>query len=295
MAECLSRMTAENWKEMVDSFGELSDETGRDMATEWSKAMVRSGQVAGAEAMEAILAAGLSNNRQQGWDTLYGWSTKDPKAALEWLKKAESSGKGITTDHYTALLAGAALTRPADALALMDQIPPDRRSDCAGHFIWSVVMNGGTAALPEVLDYASKLDQNQPGNATLSRSLIREAAEKMLWQSDHHRSVPDACAAVNTLIRHGADPTSVASQALQKYRWYAVPDRLNLLHGILTSNAGSLPNASILASGLASGMGGSQDNNVVRKWINQNPESPLVPYLNQRFIEEIPLPLPEAE
>lgn len=295
VSECLSQISAENWQEVVSSFAELSDETGRDMASEWTMALVRSGQVAGAEAMDAMVAAGLGGNGKQCWNILYGWGMKDPKAALEWLKQAESAGKAVTSEHFTALLAGAALARPADALALLDQMPPDRKAGCAGHLAWNIVMNGGTEALPQLLDYAAKLDHDQPGNEALSRSLIREAAERMLWQSDHKRSVPGACDAVKTLISHGADPTGVASQALQKYRWYAVPDRLALLDGMISSNEANPPDARALTSSLASTLGGGQDVEAVRKWIAQNPRSPIVPHLKERFGEEIPLPSPEAE
>ena len=295
VSECLAQMSAENWKEVVSGFAKLSDETGRDMASEWNMALVRSGQVAGAEAMDSMAAAGLGGNGKQSWNILYGWGMKDPKAALDWLKQAESAGKGVTNDHFTALLGGAALLRPADALALLDQMPPDRKAGCAGHLAWNIVMNGGTEALPQLLDYASKLDRDQPGNEALSRSLIREAADRMLWQSDHKRSVPAACEAVKTLISHGADPTGVASQALQKYRWYAVPDKLALLDGMVSSNEANPPDAQTLTSSLASTLGGGQDVDAVRKWIAQNPGSPLVPHLKERFGEEIPLPSPEAE
>lgn len=282
VSECLLHMTAENWREIVGSFDKISKESGRDAAELWKLSMFRSGQVAGEEVMNEHLTAGLKNRKQQSWQALYGWGTKDPRGALERLKKAEANGHETNAENYSAIIAGAALSNPDDALKLLAQVPADRRGGCAGHLTWNIVQSSGTGALDGVLEYASKLDRTDPNNIAFANDLLGEVAEKLLWKADHALDVQQACEVVSKLVGYGQDRTNATSRALQKYRWYAMPEKLKLLNTVHSSNEAANLNLPMLTSFVLGTMNGDGDRVAVIEWMNKNPDSALVPLIEKR-------------
>lgn len=286
LAECLLNMTADNWRDVVACFNNLSTETGRDPADEWKLALFRSGQIAGGDAMDSYLAAGLKNRGMESWQTLYGWGTKDPLAALAWLKKAETDGHAISGENYTAVISGVALTDPQAALKLIDEIPPERRGDLAGNFVWNVVQNGGIEALDPVLQYASTLDAAESGNAGLANDLFREVTEKLLWKADHARDVNQACEVVLKLAGYGRDPSEMTRAALRKYRYYYMPDKLNILETVSAGLPDSELQLASLTSTVVSTMNGDGDRAAVVEWMKQHPDSPLIPHLKTKITVE---------
>lgn len=284
LAECLLHMTAENWRDVVASFNQISLTTGRDPGNEWKLALFRSGQVAGAEAMDSYLDGDLTKNRStQCWQTLYGWGSKDPQAALAWLKKAEADGHKTSNELYSAVIAGTALNNPQDALKLLDEIPAERRKNCAGNLVWNVVQNGGTDALDPLLQYASSLDTSNGNNETLAEGLFYEATEKLLWKADHARDVPQACEVIAKLGQYGRDPNEATGAALQKFRWYVIPDKLNLLETVSAGPRGSDLELASFTSRVLSTMNGDKDVAAVAEWMKQHPDSPLIPHLSKRI------------
>jgi hypothetical protein len=282
LAECLLHMTAENWQDVVGSFNKISLTTGRDPGNEWKLALFRAGQVAGAEAMDLYLSTGLKNPTQC-WQTLYGWGSKDPHAALAWLKKAEAEGHKTSNEFYSAVIAGTALNNPQDALKLLDQIPAERRKDCAGNLVWNVVQNGGTDALEPVLQYASNLDTLNGNNRELANGLFYEATEKLLWKADHARDVPQACEVIAKLSQYGRDPNETTAAVLQKFRWYVLPDKLNILETVCAGPQGSDLQLASFTSHVLNTMKGEKDAVAVYEWMKQHPDSPLIPHLSQRI------------
>jgi hypothetical protein len=286
LAECLLHMTAENWRDVIASFDRISKATGRDQADEWKLALFRSGQLAGPEAMDLLATAGLKDNKQQCWQTLYGWGTKDARGALAWLAKAEAEGRATTNDHYTALISGAALSDPHDALKLLEEIPAERRKDCAGNLVWNLVQNGGIGALDPFIEYASKLDVSQSSNLELANDLFYEAREKLLWTADHCRDVQQACDVVSKLAEYGRDPNELTQAALRKYRYYYMPEKLKLLETVSSGPLGSELELGSLTSTVMDTMNGDQDRAAVREWMSQHPDSPLIPHLQTRITVE---------
>lgn len=285
LTECLFNMTADNWSDVVSGFGKLSAETGRDYFEDWKLALFRSGQVAGEDAMNVQLAAGLEKKKNESWNILYGWSSKDPGSALDWLKKAEAAGNAISNENYSAVIAGAALSNPQQALGLLAQIPPQSRKDCVGHLVWNTLENGGIGALDDVMHYASTLDSADANNANLANGLFSEVTDKLLWKADHARDVGQACEVVIKLTEFGRDPTTTTHQALQKYRYYFMPDKLNIIETVNAAPHDSELNLSSLTSTVLNTMNGDGDRAAVREWMNQHPASPLIPYLKPRVAE----------
>ncbi|MES2657132.1 MAG: hypothetical protein V4689_00870 [Verrucomicrobiota bacterium] len=286
LTECLLNMTVDNWSDVVSGFGKLSAETGRDYFEDWKLALFRSGQVAGEDAMNVQLAAGLEKKKNESWNILYGWSSKDPGAALDWLRKAEAAGQAISNENYSAVIAGAALGDPKDALKLLAEIPSQSRKDCVGHLVWNTLENGGTGALDDIMQYASTLDSADSNNVSLANSLFSEVTEKLLWKADHARDIGQACEVVIKLTEFGRDPTATTQQALQKYRYYYMPDKLNIIETVNTAPHDAELNLSSLTSTVLNTMNGDGDRAAVREWMNQHPASPLIPYLKQRVGEQ---------
>lgn len=282
LTECLLHMDAGNWREVVEAFSKLSQETGRDQAEEWKLSLFRSGQVAGEQAMELHLKNGLGKKNDAGWHTLYGWSSKDPQSALAWLRKAEADGHPISNGNYEAIIAGAALTNPKDAIKLLAEIPAERRGGCAGNLVWNVVQNGGVEALDDVLQFAENLDKSDPRNEQFAENLFEEAAEKLLWKADSARNVDQACDVVIKLTQYGQDPNDATMSALQRYRWYYMPDKLKLLNNITTSVQAADLNLPGLTFFVLGTMNGDGDRAAVVDWMNQHPDSPLVPIIEKR-------------
>lgn len=283
LSECLLHMTAENWKEVVASFDKVSTETGRDPGNEWKLALFRGGQIAGEEAMNSYLSGGLKNKKTESWQVLYGWGSKDPRGALAWLRKAEADGNEISAENYNAVIAGTALGNPNEALALLGELSPQHQQGVAGHLVWNTIQNGGIDALDSVIRYASKLDVSAPGAAALSAGLLDEAAEKLLWKADHARDVGQAVDAINKLTEYGQDPNRVTRQALSRYRYYSMPDKLNLLDAVSAAPDRSGLDLPSLTSTVMNGLNeGNGDVAAIRNWITGHPSSPLVPYLKER-------------
>jgi hypothetical protein len=282
LTECLLHMDAENWQEVVEAFAKLSRETGRDQGDEWKLSLFRSGQVAGEQAMNLRLKDGLDKKSDANWHTLYGWSTKDSHGALDWLRKAEADGHPVSSECYGAIISGAALTDPKDALKLLAEIPAERRGGCAGNLTWNVVQSGGVEALDQVLDFASKLDKSDPRNEQFAESLLSQSADKLLWKADHALDVQQACEVVSKLVDYGQDPTDITSRALQKYRWYGMPEKLRLLNTVNSSNEAANLNLPMLTSFVLGTMNGDGDKVAVIEWMDKNPDSPLVPLIEKR-------------
>ena len=282
LTECLLHMDASNWQEVVEAFAKLSHETGRDQAEDWKLSLFRSGQVAGEQAMNLLLKNGLGKRNDANWHTLYGWSTKEPQAALAWLRKAEADGHPASSEYYAAVIAGAALTSPKDALKLLGEVPADRRGSCVGDLTWNVVQSGGVEALDEVLQFASKLDKSDSNDAALAANLFSEATDKLLWKADYARDVNQGFDVVIKLTQYGHDPNTATMSALQKYQWYYMPDKLNLLNNLNSSHKDSDLHLPTLTSFVLGTMNGDGDRVAVVEWMKQHPDSPLVPIIEQR-------------
>ena len=283
VSECLLHMTADNWFDVVSGFGKLSKSTGRDPAEKWKLALVRSGQVAGEQAMDYYLQQGLGKKKQETWSVLYGWSTKDPRAALAWLGKAEAAGHSITAENYSAIISGAALTNPQDALVLLAGIPADRRSSSAGNLVWNVVQNGGSEALDPLLQFASSLDKSDASNVEFANDLFDEITGNLLWKADQALDVAQACDVVLKLTQFGRDPTATTVQALNKYRWYKMSDKLDLIETVSAAPQHSGLNFPALTTTIVRTMSGDGDRQAVREWMVQHPDSPLIPHLKEKI------------
>jgi hypothetical protein len=280
VSECLLHMTAENWFDVVSGFHKLSCETGRDPSEEWKLALVRSGQVAGAEAMDRQLAEGLDKTKRECWSILYGWANRDPLAALDWLKTAEAAGHAIPAENYAAALAGAALGDPRSALDLLGRIPEHARQDCIDDLVSNAVQNGGADALDTIIEYAAGLDTSTVEGDALSDLLYHHSIEKLLWKADLARDVNQAREIIGKIAQYDRSPTKTAHQVFQKYRWYAVPDKLDILDAA-TASANAELDVGFLTSALAETMFGEGDRAAALEWMAKHPDSPFVPHLEQ--------------
>ncbi len=284
LSECLLHMTAENWRDVVNTFNKISVESGRDPAEAWKLALFRSGQVAGPDAMDTFLGEDFAKANANCWHTLYGWSSRDPRAALDWLRKVEAEGHSPGPGHYEAVISGAALGDPQAALKLLGEIPASMRVKCTGNVVWNVVQNGGTGALDSVLDYASTLDPADGDDKNLAEGLFRSVTDKLLWQADHTRDVQQGCDVVLKLANeYQRDPTSLTLQMIDKYRWYGAGEKIQILATIHDGLEGDQLEIPVLIQSLMRTMNLKNDEAPIRDWIQKHPDSPLAPHLSSRL------------
>jgi hypothetical protein len=154
------------------------------------------------------------------------------------------------------------------------------RQNCTEHLVSNVVQNGGTDALDQVLQYAATMDTSTIENDALSDLLYHHSIEKLLWKADRALDVKQARDIIGKIARYDRDPTKTAHQVFQKYRWYAVPDKLDILHAASTSAKTEL-DMPLLTSALKETMFGEGDRMAARDWMAKHPDSPFIPYLEE--------------
>ena len=285
VSECLMSMTAENWEEVVSSFGRLTKETGRDLADDWRLALFRSGQLAGGDAMDTWLAAGLENRRDQSWHTLHGWGTRDPKAALEWLRNAAAEGNELSPTFYAAVIGGAAMTDPADAIRHLSDVPAALRKECVSPLVWDTASHGGPESLDPVLRYADGLDRGDPESAVFADRIFAESTEALLKMADSARDPQKACDAAALLISYGRDPYDVVRATVGKFRWYHMSDKLKIVDETLLSASQSEPAevARMVAYLMSTMNANNGDVAVIHEWMSDHSTSALLPELKRRL------------
>lgn len=286
-AECLMQMTPQNRVSIMAEFANLSQESGRDPSGEWKLALERCGQVDGENAMNELAQEGLDKKSHEPWHTLYGWANVDPKAALNWLENQESLGEPVSQTLYEAIIAGAALKNPQEAIALLDEIPIESRGNRAGHLTWNLVQHGGIQALDGLLDYAANLDQSDHQAASFVQNIVNDASSKMLWTAARGSGdvdlVQDVIQRVEVIE---GDPLQVTSKALHEFRWQPVGLRLDILEfaNSQTRNpdliAGQLD--SLLAQAFST-QPSEEDEQAIRQWQDAHPDSPLSELIDLRL------------
>ncbi len=282
LSECLVNMTGDNWLDILSSFEKVATDTGRNRSDELKLARFRAGQVAGESAMDLYTSEGYESAEDARWEILRGWATMDPEAVVAWIKKAEARGIKISPSCYSAVIAGAALVQPGNAIELLAQMPPESRKNAGGQLTWCTVQNGGTDMLYQLLDFSASLDLSDPNNAKLSKDIVDQVSEKLLWRADQARDVAQACDVVEKLVQHGQDPTFSTNKALRKYRYYPMADKLDIIEQINSKRPESSLDLPLLTTTVVGTMNGQKDVVAVREWIDKNPVSPVVPLLLQK-------------
>ncbi len=274
MAECLMFMEASNWNELLDSFAEATGATGRDQYGAWKNCLMRSGQVAGEQAMNHWREKGLGGLQDEPWHTIYGWASVDPAAAKQWLERCEAEGTNPPTALYQALIAGAGLHDSKVTMNLLESLPEERRGTAAGHLVWNLTARGGLDELEPWLEYA-RGNAEDPELAGLAGSLRGEIEKKFVWAATSSGRADLALQHLEFLADEPSDLPSLARRMLSGFEGAKASEGLELVEGLMENpRFAELPEmAQLQRMALGQAMQGTPGG--LDAWLRNNPNSPL--------------------
>ncbi len=232
MAECLMFMDASNWSDLLRAFADATGTTGKDQYGAWKHCLMRSGQVAGQDAMDHWRKTGFIGRSDEPWHTIYGWASVDPDAARQWLRNAETEGEGISSALYQALIAGSALHDSGKTMALLESLPEARRNSAAGHLVWNLTARGGLDELKPWLEYARK-HADHPELANLAGGLRGEIEKKFIWAGTNSGRPDLALQHLDFLATGPADLPALADRMLSGFGAAKSSGGLDLVEGLL--------------------------------------------------------------
>ena len=274
MAECLMFMDDSNWNDLLESFAEATGATGRDQYGAWKNCLMRSGQVAGEQAMNHWREKGLGGLRDEPWHTIYGWASVDPTAAKQWLERCEAEGGNPPTALYQALIAGAGLHDSKVTMNLLESLPEERRGTAASHLVWNLTARGGLEELKPQLEYAREHEDDQK-LAGLAGSLRKEIEKKFLWAATASGRADLALQHLEFLAAEPSELPSLARRVLSGFEGAKASEGLKLVEGLMKNPRFSeLPEmGNLQRTALEQAMNGNPGG--LDAWLRNNPASPL--------------------
>jgi hypothetical protein len=276
MAECLVFMETSNWKELLGAFSEATGATGRDQYGAWKNCLMRSGQVAGEQAMTHWRELGLGGLSDEPWHTMYGWASIDPAAARQWLDQCEAEGEPIPTSLYQALVAGAGLYDSKTTMNLLASLPEERRETSAGHLVWNLTARGGLEELKPWLEYARE-HADDPELAGLAGSLRGEIERKFMWAATSSGRADLALQHLDYLATEPGDLPPLAQRVLSGFEGAKAPQGLDLVAGLMENpRYAGLPDMEMLQRTALEQMQ-DHDPGGLDAWLRRNQGSPLRP------------------
>ena len=274
MAECLMYMEASNWNQLLESFAQATGATGRDQYGAWKNCLMRSGQVAGEQAMNQWRENGLGGSQDEPWHTMYGWASVDPLAAKQWLDRCEAEGGSPATSLYQALIAGAGLNDSKVTMDLLENLPQERRGSAAGHLVWNLTARGGLDELKPWLEYARDR-ADDPNLSGLAASLRGEIEKKFVWSATSSGRADLAVQHLDFLAAEPTDLPPLARRMLSGFHGAKSAAGMELVEGLMKNpRFAEIPEMAMLqrmaleqvAVGIPDGLDG---------WLLKNPDSPL--------------------
>mgnify|MGYP000492366051 CR=1 FL=1 len=139
MLDAFDRMDSTNWMGMYLQFAKITADTGRDQHGEWNMAIIRTGQVAGGDAVEYH----WSQNAQQASSAIYGWAQVNPNAAMQWLDEKGTSDPQMRARLLHAVLSGQALANPDLAITTMKGLPKEERAALVAGVATNIIQSAG--------------------------------------------------------------------------------------------------------------------------------------------------------
>jgi hypothetical protein len=144
--EMLQRMDKGNWRDIQEAFLQQTALTGRTHDIEWRLMLHRVGEVAGREAIEAVLADGKNLHRLDALAS--GWATADPRAAMDWLATLPAEQQARLAG---AFVVGLANSDPEAALSYIGTRMPEQREGLMGRVVEGLIQREGFQRAEEML------------------------------------------------------------------------------------------------------------------------------------------------
>jgi len=147
LCDLLRGVTTDNWRDIIDVFVRQTASTGRRHPDEWRLTLARVGEIAGAAAVEEMLASAKQWEQGRAPALLAGWAAGDPKAAQAWLASQDPERQKLLGP---GLVNGLARSEPDAALAVMQSFA-GMRDTLVPQIMDETIQRGGFRAGEELL------------------------------------------------------------------------------------------------------------------------------------------------
>lgn len=255
--------------EVIAQFERISRETGRNHAPLLSAALFEAGKLYGPAMLDAWSDSETSTPFNYFWETMYGVSFATPTSARDWLERTDLKSR---KPLVSAMIGGAALHDPDQASVMMAALSKEDRMESVSNFAYNTVQKEGqdrlidwmlevTSSSPEdEADYVAKVEnhvfgglvaaaRSKGGELELARHLERINKVKPISAAQMIRTVSGL---------PGTQSLDLMDQLARS------PEFSNL----------SNPEAALLQA-VPHGVSRSLD--LIGNWLDQHPDSPLVP------------------
>jgi hypothetical protein len=229
--DLFERMDAGNFMEMTAEMDRTSLETGRDNYIEWLLIHTRAGQVAGADAMNRWDLNSGGKITEPAWRTLWGWSSNDPDAALQWLNGKENLNPIDRAKLLNAVASGAIMRDPAKAMELLASFNEEDKLRCVGQFTFDLVQNGGKES---AIAWLQSVRASEP-DSDFAKRVTTGVFDKMMSQSITQASAPTMAADLERLSAVMPVPETLIQRSLSQLRERKPVAGIDLLDRISTS------------------------------------------------------------
>lgn len=143
----LAQVTAENWREVLDSFVRQTAHDGQTHDREWNLMLERVREVAGSMGIEEAFAASGPGQRSRARSYLSDWAEGDPEAALQWFEAQDPEAR---QQLISPMLSGLTRSDPKQALALAYTQPQSVWEPRIWEIVSAAIRRGGFQAAEDL-------------------------------------------------------------------------------------------------------------------------------------------------
>lgn len=275
LLEIFSRMDAGNFEAMIRESERSSLESSRNNYDEWAIMLVRSGQVAGEDAMK-LWSGDLKHHWDQLAKTMQGWASADPEAALRWIDQNELPAQS-RTNLLTALLSGAISKDRHQAMTMLAGLPEQERERCISQFTHHLVQNSGKEGAIEWLTSVRNAD---PGSSYTTK-VTNSVFDKIVWAGSNLNNAATVIADLERITPVIPMDEGRISRAIAQFQAREPVRGIDLLDQLVHSPVLKNQQATPMMLSQSVGFAVQRDRAGVEQWITDHPNSSLIPKIRE--------------
>jgi hypothetical protein len=267
--EIYGRMDAGNFEAMIRESERNSLETGRSNNDEWIVLLVRSGQVAGQQAVE-LWSGDLKRNWDQISRSMWGWGSADPEAALKWIQERDLPP--LTRSNLLGSLMAGAISKDRDqAMSMLAALPEADRLNCVSPFTHHLIQNEGKDGM---IDWLKSVTTSGSG-PEYTKKVADQVFDKMVWSGANQYNVPAVVADMERFASVVPLDDIRISRAIAQVRSREPVRGIELLDQLARSPlmANQTPSPMLLSQATEAAI--NRDRAGVQQWLAENPDSPI--------------------
>jgi hypothetical protein len=267
LGNMMAKMDANNFRDMLAEVERMATELGREHNEAWTLMNMRAGQVAGVTAMEAWRKQGIDSN--PGVETLYGWATADPDAALKWLEAQPELGGASRGKLLNMLCTGAVGYDRFRAQEIFAALPEQDRMNGLRNFTMAIVDSGGREAAIEWMNSVQAADKEAP----YTKAVEKQVFDRFMLTGAHRASPAAMVDAMEELAPHIVFDEGWLQRGMGQIR--GKMEGLEMLDQI--SRSPVLKDLPLLSdAAIQRAVGSAQrDPEAFQRWLAENADSPI--------------------